>query len=49
MTWNNRIFKHAIEGKEFFALQEAFYNNETGLTENPLLIINSYGSKSRIV
>jgi len=34
MTWNNRIFKHIIEGREFFALHEAFYNNETGLIEN---------------
>ena len=40
MTWNNRIYKHFIKGKECFALHETFYNNETGLiegwTETPL-------------
>ena len=40
MTWNNRIYKHLIGGKEYFALHETFYNNETGLieywTEKPL-------------
>lgn len=40
MTWNNRIYKHLLGGKEYFALHETFYNNETGLieswTEEPL-------------
>jgi hypothetical protein len=40
VTWNNRIYKHLIGGKEYFALHETFYNNETGLieywTEKPL-------------
>lgn len=40
MTWNNRIYKHFIKGKECFALHETFYNSETGLieswTETPL-------------
>lgn len=34
MTWNNRIYKSVVKGKEYFALHETFYNNETGLIEN---------------
>jgi hypothetical protein len=40
VTWNNRIFRHLIGGKELFALHETFYNHDTGLieswTEKPL-------------
>jgi hypothetical protein len=40
VTWNNRIYKHIIGGKEYFALHETFYNKKTGQieswTEKPL-------------
>ncbi len=40
MSWNNRIFKHTVNGEEFYALHETFYDDKTGAivgwTKNPV-------------
>ena len=30
LSWNNRIYKHDIDGDTFFALHEAYYDVEAG-------------------
>ena len=34
MSWNNRIFKHTINGDTFFALHETYYSNDDGKVES---------------